>query len=331
MQLTQEQLWAYATVTLNSWCSNRKIVERVRASAPAHAEFDIDSRHGDVLRTDPQERIDLVLTAVSGAWPAFVKHALREGGWNPQWEPESPEPTGGRRPSAASLRTYFTRGVLQSFPRHYRKWCRQHDRRLAELGVMDDWTVDLSPWWTGNSPFEDESVLVNAWLNDFLASLPEHKRHMLRMVYEGYSYAEIGETLGITAKMVTDRIYRIHRHLRERRQLLRKEYRDLTGHHPEPGADDRMAAAFSGAPSRHGKRVCGDDQDHCAGSTVRLRPSRRGRQCHRRAGAAGRHHRMAAHPHPAASVPDTSQRDRIGRATQLTLRRIQRVTADRVG
>ncbi|WP_074996428.1 RNA polymerase sigma factor [Streptomyces misionensis] len=244
MQLTQEQLWAYATVTLNSWCSNRKIVERVRASAPAHAEFDIDSRHGDVLRTDPQERIDLVLTAVSGAWPAFVKHALREGGWNPQWEPESPEPTGGRRPSAASLRTYFTRGVLQSFPRHYRKWCRQHDRRLAELGVMDDWTVDLSPWWTGNSPFEDESVLVNAWLNDFLASLPEHKRHMLRMVYEGYSYAEIGETLGITAKMVTDRIYRIHRHLRERRQLLRKEYRDLTGHHPEPGADDRMAAAL---------------------------------------------------------------------------------------
>lgn len=244
MELTQERLWAYATVSLNSWCSNRKIVERVRTSAPAHTKFDIDARHGDVLRTDPQERIDLVLTAVSGAWPAFMKHALHEGGWNPRWEPEDPEPTGGRRPSAAGLRTYFTRGVLQSFPRHYWRWCRQRDRRLAELGVMEDWAVDLTPWWTGNSPFEDESMLVNAWLNDFLASLPEHKRHMLRMVYEGYSYAEIGETLGITAKMVTDRIYRIHRRLRERRELLRKQYRALTGHHPEADADDRMAAAL---------------------------------------------------------------------------------------
>ncbi|MFJ6694430.1 sigma factor-like helix-turn-helix DNA-binding protein [Streptomyces sp. NPDC091294] len=244
MELTQERLWAYATVTLNAWCSNRKIVERVRASTPAHAEFDIDARHGDVLRTDPQERIDLVLTAVSGAWPAFFKHALQEGGWNARWKPEGSEPAVGRRPSAAGLRTYFTRGVLQSFPRHYRRWSFQRDRRLAELGVMEDWAVDLMPWWTGNSPFEDESMLVHAWLNGFLASLPAHARHMLRMVYEGYSYAEIGETLGITAKMVTDRIYRLHRRLRERRELLRKQHRDLTGHHPEASADDRMAAAL---------------------------------------------------------------------------------------
>ncbi|MYR61099.1 hypothetical protein GTY54_34375 [Streptomyces sp. SID625] len=244
MVLTQERLWTYATVSLNAWCSNRKIVERVRASAPAHAEFDIDTRHGDVLRTDPQERIDLVLTAVSGAWPAFVQHALHDGGWNPQWAPVTPEHTGGRRPSAAGLRTYFTRGVLQSFPRHYRKWCLERDRRLAELGVMDDWSVDLSPWWTGSSPFEDESVLVNDWLNRYLASLPEYTRHMLRMVYDGYDYAEIGETLGITAKMVADRIYRARRRLREERQLFRKQYWEITGHLPPPGADDRMTAAL---------------------------------------------------------------------------------------
>ncbi|MEU5524874.1 sigma factor-like helix-turn-helix DNA-binding protein [Streptomyces sp. NPDC047860] len=244
MKLTQEQLWAYATVAMNSWCSNRKIVERVQASAPAHAKFDIAARHGDVLRTDPQERIDLVLTTVSGAWPAFVKHALQEGGWNPRWEPENPEPTRSRRPSAAGLRTYFTRGVLQSFPRHYWRWCAQRDRQLAELGVMDDWAVDLTPWWTGNSPFEDESVLLNAWLNDFLAPLPEHTRHMLRMVYEGYSYAEIGEVLGLTAKMVTDRIYRIHRRLRERREHLRQQDLELTVHLPGAGADDRLAAAL---------------------------------------------------------------------------------------
>ncbi|MEU1895717.1 sigma factor-like helix-turn-helix DNA-binding protein [Streptomyces pristinaespiralis] len=243
MRLTQERLWAYATVALNSWCSNRKIVERVQASAPAHAKFDIDDRHGDVLRTDPQERIDLVLTAVSGAWPAFVKHALQEGGWDPRWKPESPGP-GDRRPSAAGLRTYFTRGALQSFPRHYWKWCRQHDCRLAELGVMNDWAVDLTPWWTGNSPLEDEAVLVNAWLNDFLASLSEDTRHMLHMVYEGYDYAEIGETLGITAKKVTDRIYRLRRRLRERRELFRQQHLELTGRLPSTGVDDRMAAAL---------------------------------------------------------------------------------------
>jgi hypothetical protein len=243
MELTQERLWAYATVSLNSWCSNRKVVELVRASAPAHAEFDMNSRHSDVLRTDPQERIDLVLTAVSGAWPAFVKHALHEGGWKPHWEPESPDPTGRRRP-AAGLRTYFTRGVLLSFPRHYWSWCSQRDIRLAELGVMDDWAVDLTPWWTGDSPFEDEAVLVYDWLKGFLASLPADKRHMLRMVYEGYDYTEIGETLGITAKMVADRIYRLRRRQRERRDLFRKQYQEHVGEPPRAGVDDRMAAAL---------------------------------------------------------------------------------------
>ncbi|WRZ96435.1 sigma-70 family RNA polymerase sigma factor (plasmid) [Streptomyces sp. NBC_01007] len=244
MTLTQERLWAYATVSLNSWCSNRKIVERVRASAPAHAKFEIDDRHGDVLRADSQERIDLVLTAVTGAWPAFVEHALHAGGWNPQWEPEVLETIDKRRPSAAGLRTYFTRGVLQSFPRHYWRWCRERDRRLAELGVLDDWSVELTPWWPGASPFEDESVLVNEWLNNFLASLPEHTRHMFRMLYHGYDYAEIGKTLGITAKMVADRIYRARVRLREQRMLFQKQYREVTGHLPMLGADERMAAAL---------------------------------------------------------------------------------------
>ncbi|MEU1216622.1 sigma factor-like helix-turn-helix DNA-binding protein [Streptomyces sp. NPDC005790] len=244
MELAKEQLWAYATVALNSWCSNRKIVEHVRASTPVHTKFDMDSRHSDVLRTDPQERIDLVITTVSGAWTAFIKHALHGGGWNPQWEPEVPDPTAGRRPSAAGLRTYFTRGVLQSFPRHYRKWCLRQDQRLAELGVMDDWAVNLTPWWTAGSPFEDEAALANAWLNDFLADLPDHTRHMFRMVYEGYSYAEIGETLGIKAESVADRIYRARRRNRERRELFHEQYRELTGHLPSEGVDDRMAAAL---------------------------------------------------------------------------------------
>jgi RNA polymerase sigma factor (sigma-70 family) len=244
MDLTRERLWAYATVSLNAWCSGQKIVERVRASTLAHADFTIDSRHGDVLRTDPQERVDLVLTAVSGAWPAFVEHALHGRGWNPQWEPESPGQAGARRPSAAGLRTYFTRGVLQSFPRHYWKWCGERDRRLAELGVMDDWSVQLTPWWVGRSSLEEETMLVNAWLNDHLASLPPQTRHMLRMNYEGYDYAEIGETLGITAKMVADRIYRARRRLRQQRDTLHEQHRNLTGHRPAPGADDRMATAL---------------------------------------------------------------------------------------
>ncbi|MFB6962524.1 RNA polymerase sigma factor [Streptomyces sp. NPDC056309] len=85
---------------------------------------------------------------------------------------------------------------------------------------MDDWSVELTPWWAGGSPFEDETVLVNARLNHYLAFLPEHTRRMLRMVYDGYDYAEIGETLGITAKMAADRIHRPCRRLQERRNLF---------------------------------------------------------------------------------------------------------------
>ncbi|MGW1534434.1 sigma factor-like helix-turn-helix DNA-binding protein [Streptomyces aureus] len=244
MTLTRERLWAYATVTMNSWCSNRKIVERVRASSPAHATFEISGRHSDILRSDPQERISLVLTAVEGAWPAFHERALKAGGWNPHWEPEAVELSSGRSPRAASLQTYFTRSVLQSFPRHYRKWSSEQDQSLLELGVMDDWSVLLTPWWPGSSPFEDESELVNDWLNHFLASQSPDTRHMFRMIYEGYSYGEIGETLGTSAKKVTDRIYRVRRRLREQRVSFREQVQDLTGYYLTPGAEDRMAAAI---------------------------------------------------------------------------------------
>ncbi|MEU4490051.1 sigma factor-like helix-turn-helix DNA-binding protein [Streptomyces purpurascens] len=71
-------------------------------------------------------------------------------------------------------------------------------------------------------------MLVNDGLNGHLASLPENTRHMLRMVYDGHDYAEIGETLGITAKVVTDRIYRARRRLREDREFLREQHRSCS-------------------------------------------------------------------------------------------------------
>ncbi|MEU5538561.1 hypothetical protein [Streptomyces sp. NPDC020362] len=77
-----------------------------------------------------------------------------------------------------------------------------------------------------------------------MASLPKYTRHMLRVVYDGYDCAEIGETLGITAKIVADRIYRARRRLREHRALFHKQYRDHTGDFPTPGPDDRLAAAL---------------------------------------------------------------------------------------
>ncbi|MFD4231413.1 sigma factor-like helix-turn-helix DNA-binding protein [Streptomyces sp. NPDC058545] len=242
MELARERLWAYAVVTLNAWCASGTIVERVRASSEFHGRFEMQDRHSDVLRADPEERIDLTLSAVAGAWPSFLEYGLRGGKWDPNWEPETAV-ADSRSSSAAGLRTYFTKGVLQYFPREYWKWATAQDLRLTELGVLDDWTVRLEPWWPGASHFEDEDVVVNDWLNRLLTSLPPQTRHIFRMVYEGHTYAEIGEVLGITAKVVADRIYRARQRLTTARESLRQTMSATHSFIPQ-GPDDRMASAL---------------------------------------------------------------------------------------
>lgn len=46
MVLTRERLWAYAVVTVNSWCAKGSIGEHVQASAEFHRDFEIPARPG---------------------------------------------------------------------------------------------------------------------------------------------------------------------------------------------------------------------------------------------------------------------------------------------
>ncbi|MEU8941691.1 sigma factor-like helix-turn-helix DNA-binding protein [Streptomyces goshikiensis] len=220
MDLARERLWSYAVLAVNAWCSGGIIDRKVRESTGFHGDFEVYPHHADILRSHPAERVDLALSAVISAWPGFLDRGLLQAGWNPDWEAGTRAPN--RRPRAASLRTYFTRGVLQAFPRAYRAWGKAHDLRLRELGAFDDWTVHLEPWWMA-SVFEDESVLVNEWLRQMLSSLPTPTRYIFRLIYDGYSYDEIGDRLGITAKMVTDRVYRARTRLLRERERYRQE------------------------------------------------------------------------------------------------------------
>ncbi|WP_405717279.1 hypothetical protein OG607_00515 [Streptomyces sp. NBC_01537] len=243
MDLTRERLWGYAMVCLNGWCSDGHIVLHVQESATFLAEFRIEGRHADVLRSNAEERIGLVLAAIAGAWPVFAEKALHGGGWNPRWEPEAGprrRPTAARRREPADLLHPLRPAVL---PRHYWEWSADRDRRLIELGLFEDWNVRLTPWWTG-SPFEDEELLVNDCLNRLMADQPDHIRHMFRMIYDGHNYAEIGDTLGISASLVASQVCKARDRWRRDRRGYREQYRAITGHLPPPDPEDRMGEAI---------------------------------------------------------------------------------------
>ncbi|MDI1453623.1 hypothetical protein NHG22_07310 [Streptomyces sp. ATE26] len=101
-------------------------------------------------------------------------------------------------------------------------------------------------------------MLVNAWLSDYLAFLPEHKHHMLCIVYDGYDYTEIRETLGITTQMVADRIHRARR-LQERRNLFQEQrpkmIRTMQLHDVDMG-NRRITDGAFGMPPHIWKEIC---------------------------------------------------------------------------
>lgn len=106
---------------------------------------------------------------------------------NGRWRPD-----GG-----AGLKTYFIGACVYAFPNPYRAWLKNQDRRCQELSET---LVHVA---AGPMPEDPEStVIARHSAKERLGRIPERTRTAGWMHVEGYTYAEIAEALGTTAKAV---------------------------------------------------------------------------------------------------------------------------------
>jgi hypothetical protein len=178
------ELACYGYAVMMAWLTTGEIFHQCKArgcslgSPPL--EWTVDDRAGLANET--------VALAVS----TFKQQALVEGRWTYD--------------KGATLKTYFIGTCVFTFPNLYRKWSTERAASQHLTSIEYD-TVDRS------SPPQDpgEIAVTRLRIWEGLNSIPDERtKSVILLQAMGYTYAEIGEILQITARAVEGLIRRQH-------------------------------------------------------------------------------------------------------------------------
>lgn len=166
--------------------------------------------HGDqvALQTNESVRDDLVADVITAAMTHFWAYAIEGEMFQPR-----------RELGSASLVTYFVHGALYAYPETYRKWSSlRHDRITKQLTDI----IDLS---AADTIAEDRVVLDHGFTQVNALAKPV-ARKLLALMRLGYSAAEAGAMLDLSARAVEGHMRRLRSAVAtaRRRGLLRSPW-----------------------------------------------------------------------------------------------------------
>ncbi|MET7988477.1 hypothetical protein [Streptomyces sp. NPDC005281] len=150
---------------------------------------------GETLRTDPDEREELLCEVIARALHVYRRNALAGKGWRPD---------GG-----AALKTYFVGGVLREFAGVYDRWALERARRppCDPDGIEALHNVAGHP---GEEP-ENKAIGHDAVRRVLAEVKDETTRTALFLKWRGYTTKEIGEHLDLSAAAVAMRMSRLRK------------------------------------------------------------------------------------------------------------------------
>lgn len=193
-----EEVWAglaaYAIWTLMKWMGSGRIAVKCRAvGRPISLEA-----QGSYRWTE-EDRMEIAIETVAKALDVFKRQALIGGGWN------------YRR--GAGLRTYLVGACILQFPNVYDRWLREHRNwHTRHLTVDDDTRAEdtLLPAHIGWHDPTAETITARHTGMDLLADIPDElTRRAVQLVSDGLTYPEAATRLGLTARAIEGRIYRL--------------------------------------------------------------------------------------------------------------------------
>lgn len=168
-----DDLARYGYQLMWAWLGKDYIFSRCR-------EFHIDLRPAPIPM---DERDDLVQDVVANALNTFLQKGLAQGGWQPE--------------RGASMRTYFTRAICFQFANSWRR--RLKAAAHSPVEYLEDSRIDIEC----PNPGPEEIVVTRDEIRRGLADIRhERARFAIALRADGYSYQEIAEIIGISARAV---------------------------------------------------------------------------------------------------------------------------------
>ncbi|MFF3787451.1 RNA polymerase sigma factor [Streptomyces sp. NPDC001933] len=149
----------------------------------------------EVLRTDRDEREELVCEAIARGLRMFRKHALVEGGWRPD---------GG-----SALKPYFVGAVVREFGGVFSRWASERARRPPCVPDGQE-ELEALPALSGVSP--ESQAIGHDVVQRLLAQVKDDAtRTALFLSMRDYTRQEIGEHLHMSAAAVSMRLSRLRK------------------------------------------------------------------------------------------------------------------------
>ncbi|PVW02984.1 RNA polymerase sigma factor [Microbacterium sp. Gd 4-13] len=203
-ELFANEIAKYGWAVIRAWIYKGQIRGEVKRKG--FGALEPEPRHGSMIEDAESLADETVVLALSG----FRDKVLVPGKWDPS--------------KGASLRTFFVGQCLLQFSNVYKRWRREELRSYAEPQAPPPaaaWADDFeeSPS-TPAAPDASEAAHIKDELRRAFGSIKDERVRsaFYLSVTHGFTHAEIGEKLGMTAKAVESAIARARQQVRENRE-----------------------------------------------------------------------------------------------------------------
>lgn len=201
--LFANEIAKYGWAVIRGWIYKSQIRSEVKRKG--FGALEPEPRIGSMIEDAESLADETVVLALS----AFRDKVLVPGKWDPA--------------KGASLRTFFVGQCLLRFSNVYKRWRREELRSYAEpqapptAGWADDFEESPS---TPVAPDASEAAQAKDELRRAFGSIKDERVRsaFYLSVTHGFTHAEVGEKLGMTAKAVESAIARARQQVRENRE-----------------------------------------------------------------------------------------------------------------
>ena len=203
-ELFANEIAKYGWAVIRGWIYKGQIRSEVKRKG--FGALDPEPRLGSMIEDAESLADETVVLALN----AFRDQVLVPGKWDPA--------------KGASLRTFFVGQCLLQFSNVYKRWRREELRSYAEPHApphttdwVDEFEGDLS---APVAPDASEAAYIKDELRRAFGSIKDERVRsaFYLSVTHGFTHAEIGEKLDMTAKAVESAIARARQQVRENRE-----------------------------------------------------------------------------------------------------------------
>jgi hypothetical protein len=197
-QVLASRLVGYAMPVFKDWLRTGKIKKELLGRHLPHTLTSDDYLR---LHTSMAARDALAVAVVIAGEEYFRRNVIPNRKW--------------RADGKASLETYFVVGCLYQFAIAVRAWKQEHPE-WSEARLNSDFLIDEIGFPAGSAISTPDEVAGNRDLIRYLIQIaPPLVGRIMLGIFEGYTFMEIGEQVGLSARAVEGRMHRFRTQLKD--------------------------------------------------------------------------------------------------------------------